>query len=704
MTYFRQGTLTRLGRSGPATQQAFTFPASVAGINAADSLMQMAPQDCLYTYNMMPSEYGLRLRKGYREWAINIKEDIDTSVGEVRTIIPFESALQSVSGDRLFAVTEEGIWDVTSFNNQQPVQSVDFTDETGAAGYGVFCEFTGDAADSTDLTRGHYLYYADERNGIWQYTEATDTWEQPPAKGGDGGDTPVDPPSGWYYRNRAQPDETEPDYYLPFPVDDVAFVMVHKQRIWVILEDDDDAWYLPIGSIAGELKRFIFGSKLPSGGNLVGLWTWSIDGGDGVDDYMVAIGRGGDVVLYQGDDPEIIGQGVNPWATRGTWFIGELPTSRRVVGEYGPDLYLLSTYGISSLADLLRGVPPGQQSPSQRVNRFLRADVERGKDRYEWQLVVHPGDGFMQVITPKPTQTPYLQYTMNLQTLAWGFWQDVPIICAASWNGQYYMGGLDGRMYINDGGRDNEQLPAANEWTNNEVEVPGPEWTIDTVENEYTVDGTQDTTTRYMVAAENTLEPGVEYEVFYKIKDWVSGQHSLTIEADEVVPASVDDGVFITRYTPIDPSDRLAIVATVDGIMTFYDVTVRVAGERGEPIKFRTLTSFQAPQGHTNHAQVGMIRTVGIFAGTANLNCRAVYDYRVESRLRNQPGLDRGDPGIWDSAIWDRDIWDFEMRGENFIGGAFGMGRTFAVLMVGNSTTRVNIVAWDISFRAGGYL
>lgn len=687
MAYARQRTLTRFGRTSPPTQQAFTFPASVGGVNAADSLMLMPPTDCLYTFNMMPSEYGLRLRKGYREWSINLKEDPTTEGPDVRTIIPFESAQQSAANDKLFAATSEGIWDVSAFNNQQPDQVVDFADETGNAGFGVWTEYTGDAADSTELIRGHYLFYADEVNGLWQYTEADGLWTQPVSGVN---------PGEWYYN-----DGTDD---VPFPVDDICFIMVHKQRIWVILENDDDAWYLGVGAIAGELKRFIFGSKLPHGGNLVGLWTWSIDGGDGVDDYMVAIGRGGDVVLYQGDDPEIIGQGVNPWSSRGTWFIGEIPESRRIVGEYGPDLYILSTYGISSLADLLKGVPPDQQSPSQKVNRFLRTDVERGKDRPEWQLAIHPGDGFMQVVTPKPSQNPYLQYVMNLQTLAWGFWQDVPILCGESWNGDYFMGGPDGRVYINDGGRDNEQLPGPNLWTNNEVEIPGPEWTIDPVDNEYTVDGTQVTTTRYMVDAEGQLLAGVEYEVFYKIKDWEAGNHAFTIEADEVVPSSVGNGVFVQRYTPTVDSDRLAIVANAIGKMTFYDVTVRVARDQGESIRFKTLTSFQAPHGHTNNSRVGLIRTVGIFAGVANLNCRAVYDYRIEARLRNQPGIDRGDAGIWDSAIWDTDIWDYEMRGENFLGGSLGIGRTFAILCVGNSTTRVNIVSWDLSFTVGGYL
>ena len=232
--------------------------------------------------------------------------------------------------------------------------------------------------------------------------------------------------------------------------------MVFKQRIWVILEDEDDAWYLPVASVAGELKRFTFGSKMPHGGNLMGLFNWTVDGGDGVDDMMVAVSRGGDVVIYQGEDPEITpdGSSQGPWSTRGVWYIGEIPATRRLAVDYGPDLYLLSTFGLTSLNDLLQGTPLTGATPSRKVNRFLRADVENGKDSSAWQLVSHPGDGFIQIITPKPSQTPYIQYNMNMQTGAWGFWESVPIFGADSWNGSYMMAGPRGVVYINDGNLD----------------------------------------------------------------------------------------------------------------------------------------------------------------------------------------------------------------------------------------------------------
>lgn len=685
----RQKTLTRYGQASPPTQQPFVFPASVGGVNAISSLMQMPPQDCIYTYNLMPSEYGLRLRKGYQEWVINCKEDpARGSNQDVRTIIPFESNIQDAANDRLFAVTSEGIWNATVFGNAAPGQEAVFSITDNESGFGVWTEFTGDAAG--DGLRGHYLFYADESNGIWQYTEEDDAWTQPPS-----GATESD----WHYV-----DPVDGTTLVAFPVEDVAFVMVFKQRIWVILEDDDDAWYLPLASVTGELKKFTFGSKLPHGGNLVGLWSWSIDGGDGVDDYMVAISRGGDVVIYQGEDPEITPDGTSqgPWSTRGTWFIGELPNSRRVVGEYGPDLFMLSTYGLSSLADLLKGTPLDAQSPSKKVNRFLRADVERGKDSSTWQVVVHPADGFMQIVTPKPFSTPYVQYNMNLQTGSWGFWRDVPVLGGDTWNGDYFMAGPDGTVYVNDGELDNTQLNATNQFQNVPVGIPGPEWSV--LNDEYTCDGTQIAETEYLVTALAPLVIGTRYEVIYQIKDHEQGQHRMTIQGQEIMPASVGAGVFSVIFIPQTADDQIALVGSEDFQGTFYNVSVREEREKGEPIKFSTLTSFQAPHGHTDYCRVGFIRSVGILKGTAAINANAVYDYRIEAQAPYPTDFLQDKAGIWDSSLWDEGIWDYELKGASYTSGALGMGRTFAISAVGSSTTRITVVAWDVSFTKGGFL
>jgi hypothetical protein len=516
----------------------------VGGINAISSLMEMPPNDCIDCVNLMPSEYGMRLRKGYTEWANGVG-------GEVRTLIPFEGQQADAGADRLWAVSEDGIYNVTLLNTTTPVQDVAFAVQGAEAGYGVFTEFTNDA-------NRRYLFFADAKNGLHQYDETNETWSVPTITGPN--------------------------------VGNIAFVMGWKNRLWFVEQDSGDAWYLPPDAIAGTAVKFTFGSKFTHGGELMGLWNWTVDGGDGVDDFLVAISRGGDVLIYHGSDPSLPDFGL-----RGSFFISETPESRRLCVEYGGELYMLSTYGITSLRDLLQGHEPSHtgNSPASKISRALRNLVILGKNDYNWALHIHPADGFLQVVMPYDDVKDAYQFTQNLLTSSWGRWGTVPVNCAESWSGEYFFGTVDGQVFLYDG--------------------------------------------------------------------------------------------------------------VLDG--TLLDGTV------GEPISFDMLTSFQAPQNHSAYKRVNTIRPIGILAGTASINVKAVYDYQIDTVLDDPPALGVSEGSLWgasegdpDGAVWDANVWDYSLAGASVPVGALGMGRSIAVAMKGSSSTRLTVMGWDVLFTAGGPL
>jgi hypothetical protein len=259
------------------------------------------------------------------------------------------------------------------------------------------------------------------------------------------------------------------------------------------------------------------------------------------------------------------------------------------VAEYGSELYILSVYGITSIRDLLEGTPANElrTSPAAKVARFLRADIEKALDAYEWSINVFPGDGFMQVVAPKPATTDYVQYNQNLSTKAWGFWEGVPMICGGAWEGEYYLGGTGGVVYIYDG----------------------------------VLDGT-----------------------------------------------------------------------TLDDVNS------------GEPIGFRTLTSFQSYESHPLNKMVGLIRTIGVVAGTVSFNVQAVYDYDVSAPLQAPASVGPPSDSVWNSAIWNADSWAFTVTSEDLTLGASGIGRTIAIGLSGTAANRINVVGWDIIFKGGGFL
>ena len=116
------------------------------------------------------------------------------------------------------------------------------------------------------------------------------------------------------------------------------------------------------------------------------------------------------------------------------------------------------------------------------------------------------------------------------------------------------------------------------------------------------------------------------------------------------------------------------------------------------------MTSYQAPQGHSNFSRVGFIRTIGILAGVANIKVSAVYDYQIQDIPNKTTQIDVDTSNNWDSVLWDQVTWDFKVVGESFVSGSLGIGRNFAVYCSGNSDTRLNIVGYDVLFNVGGYL
>lgn len=407
----------QISRPAPHAISTARIPAPIKGIDARIALTEGAPLNCVYNYNMVPFEYGMAIRKGFREYQIEI--DAGDSAG-VHTIIPFDGVEENGVQDKLFAVNNEGIWDVT-IAAAVPIQKVVFADQQAQAGYGVYTHYTDDAERDV-------LFYADNFNGLFEYDASGDTWAQ--ATGITG---PI--------------------------ISNIRFIVSHKQRLWLIEENSTKAWYLPIGSNSGQAKEFFFGSKFKHGGNLEGLFNWTIDGGDGVDDYLVAVSRSGDVLPYRGADPS----SADTWSVVGTFFIGEIPRGPHFGSQHGGELYLLSEYGLTSMNDLLQGVNSatigamdnGQTSISGQITGLLRGRMAQTIDDFGWQVQLAPSEGALVIASPRIGSGPFIQYVYNTATRGWGLWRGVPMTHFDSWHGAVIFGHLDNKIYRMDVTADN---------------------------------------------------------------------------------------------------------------------------------------------------------------------------------------------------------------------------------------------------------
>ena len=399
--------------------QSSTVPAPILGVDTRVPIGDMPIENCVYAYNIGPSEYGVSTRPGYRQYVLNVENT--TALG-VTSLIPYVGSTVS----RLYGVTNEGIWDVSTYNSA-PVQKYTFvTDTTATAGWGVFIAYIDQAGKE-------WLFYADSTNGLFECDVVANTWAVY------AGITGV-------------------------AAADIAFIEIHKNRIWLVERDASSAWYLPLNAKTGAATEFYFGTKFKHGGTLVGVWNWSVDGGVGVDDYLVAVSSTGDVIPYQGSDPS-----ASEWQARGMYFIGQLPAGRRIASEYRGDLHILSSYGLISMSDLLRGVEnsvSSEQSLTFRIARVIRENLVLTSGNQGWQPQFLPSLGILLISAPKKDGFSEEQYSSSLSAKGWSFWRGVAIRSFTEWNGKVYFGSNDNNVYVLDAERDAMEISPADPASN----------------------------------------------------------------------------------------------------------------------------------------------------------------------------------------------------------------------------------------------
>lgn len=399
-----------VGKAQRQTNEVFRYPSPIGGVDIRNSLDSGALSTCLYAYNIAPYEQGMQVREGYREHQIGV--DAGSGAG-VHTLIPFNSVNDDTTGNALFAVTNEGIWNVTA-QSGTPSLDVTFADQSVDAGYGTFTHYVNQA--ETDV-----LFYADNINGLFSYDAATTTW-------------------------------TNTGIVTGINEVDVKFVMSHKNNVWFAVKNSTTGYYLPILSSTGTVTAQYFGDKFQHGGTLAGLFSWTVDGGQGVDDILVVVSQAGDVILYTGSGPT-----ETDWGMKGVYYVGKIPNTPRFGSEQGGELRILSAYGVMSMNDLLQGVDTstlradaGTGGMAYKIAGLIREDMKTKINSRGWDISLIPSEGGVLINTPTVVGESPIQFYYNLATQGWGLWRDVPMLCFTEYADAVVFGTSDGRVMVMD--------------------------------------------------------------------------------------------------------------------------------------------------------------------------------------------------------------------------------------------------------------
>ena len=366
------------------TSSTASVPAPVGGWNARDPLSMMRPEDAVILENWVPRTADVTTRKGAEYHATAL-------TGKVRTLASYHSG----SIDTLFACTDSGVFDVTS---------------AGAAGSALHPLSSGRCSYINFSTAaGAFLYLV---NG-------------------------VDKPALYNGTSWTALDETSIPALAGIPSTELCYIHAFNKRIWFLRENSLSAYYLEAGAVGGALTEFPLGQEFSKGGKLVALYTWTIDGGNGPEDYLVFITSEGEIALYRGINPN----DATSFSKVGTFYVAA-PLGDRCFLRYGSDVLVLTENGAFALSTVLSAIAADRsKSISDRISQAFAYATSSYRENLGWEAIVHPTENLLLVNIPVTSEAQSVQYVMNTITKRWCKFSGWDAICWEFFNGELYFGG-----------------------------------------------------------------------------------------------------------------------------------------------------------------------------------------------------------------------------------------------------------------------
>ena len=385
-----------------------SLPAPVGGWNARDPIASMPPTDAIFLDNFFPRPGDVILRKGSSQYAT-------LPTGRIRSLLPYNKADGTT---KFFAADDSGLYDVTNGGTVSVVASA----------------ATNGAWESVNISTagGHFLWCC---NGVdkSRYYNGT-TWTVL-----DGGSSPA---------------------LTGITSENITHVSLHKSRLYLVGKNSLSFWYLPVNSVAGAAAEFPLGAIFRHGGYLVATGSWTLDGGNGPEDYFVAVTSEGEVAIYSGIDPS----NAATWALQGVYMIGR-PIGRRCLINFGGDLLLLTVRGLFPLSKALQSATVDVRSAvSDKILNAWTEYADAYKGLFGWQPILCPELSSLWVNVPIRYDAANgvidgYQFVLNTQTGSWCRFTGMSAECWAYREGRLYFA-RHNKVYLAwEGGSDVDGAP-----------------------------------------------------------------------------------------------------------------------------------------------------------------------------------------------------------------------------------------------------
>ena len=346
-----------MGVAKRAVSQPVSLPSPTGGWNARDGLTAMGPLDAVTLTNWFPSTTEVVLRSGYTKWATGLS-------GEVDTVMAYAGG----ATDKLFAIAGGNVYDVTS---------------QGAVGAPVLTGLSNSRWGYLNIATagGNFLSMANGVDAPYVYDGTN--WTTPTITGVTA--TTLENP------------------------------ILFAQRQFFIGKNTLKVWYLPVDSIGGAAAAVDISALATKGGYIVSHGTWTIDAGQGVDDHYVIMTSKGQVIVYQGTDPNTAAT----WQMVGVWDIGS-PVGPRSLYKYAGDMLVICQDGVIPMSAALQSsrVNP-KVAITDKIQSAISDAVTAYGNNFGWQLIYVPTINQLWLNVPVDEGNNQQQFVMSTISGSW---------------------------------------------------------------------------------------------------------------------------------------------------------------------------------------------------------------------------------------------------------------------------------------------
>jgi len=437
-----------------------SVPAPLGGWNARDSLAEMNPIDAVEMVNFFPTPTDILMRKGYSQHSGGFNGTADTVMNYAG---PTSQTLFAVANGVIYNTATSTATSVYTGLSNSRFQHANFTNSAGnpflsavngqdpALLYNgtnwIKVAATATAQTISTITRGGTgnltaTLTTGSAHGLVTGNQVTISGATESNYNGTYLITVTGPTTFTYVMATAPAaDATVVGSYVVVHgitgVDSSLFININvfKERLFYVEKNSMNVWYLNTKAVSGAASKLDFGSVAKMGGYIQAMGTWTIDAGQGVDDYAVFVTNMGEVIVYEGTDPS----DVTKWALRGVWQLGSTFT-RRCFAKFGGDLLLITQEGLVPLASALQSsrLDPRVNLTDKIYGAFAQATTLYSSN-FGWEIQYFAKANML--IVNIPTNIGFEQYVMNNITKSWGRFTGVQATNFEIHNDNLYFGG-----------------------------------------------------------------------------------------------------------------------------------------------------------------------------------------------------------------------------------------------------------------------